>query len=47
MVVSGHATAIVRQIVAGVGSWTANRRAGYIVSIEPPDGLDHEITGAS
>lgn len=46
VVVAGPATANVRQIVAAVGSWTANRRAGYIISIEPPNGLDHEITGA-
>jgi len=45
VVVSAPATANVLQMIAAVGNWTASRRAGYLISIEPPGGLEHEITG--
>lgn len=46
IVVSGPSTGSVVAMISAVGTWTASRRAGYVVSIEPPGGLEHEISGA-
>lgn len=45
VVVSASAPADVMQMVAAVAEVTAQRRAGYVISIEPPSGLGHNITG--
>lgn len=45
VVVSGPSTGSVLEMISAVGTWTASRRAGYVVSIEPPGGLEHEISG--
>ena len=46
VVVGASSTAGLLDMISAVASWTASRRAGYVVSIEPPGGLEHEITGA-
>jgi twitching motility protein PilT len=45
VVVSATATAGLLDMIAAIGNWTAGRRAGYLISIEPPGGLGHEIAG--
>jgi twitching motility protein PilT len=45
VIVSAPALPDVMQMVAALGEWTAQRRAGYLVSIEPPNGLGHDISG--
>jgi len=45
VIVSAPALSDVTQMVAALGEWTAQRRAGYLVSIEPPNGLGHDISG--
>lgn len=46
VVVSGPSTGSVLDMISAVGTWTASRRSGYVVSIEPPGGLEHEISGS-
>ena len=45
VIVSAPTAASVLDMIAAVGTWTAGRRGGYLISIEPPGGLDREITG--
>jgi twitching motility protein PilT len=45
VVVSAPAAADVMEMVAAVAELAAQRRAGYVISIEPPNGLGHNITG--
>jgi Tfp pilus assembly pilus retraction ATPase PilT len=45
VIVSAPVLPDVMQMVAALGEWTAQRRAGYLVSIEPPNGLGHDISG--
>lgn len=45
IVVSAPTVPEVMEMVAAVAEWTAQRRAGYLISIEPPNGLGHNITG--
>ncbi len=45
VLVSAEAAADVLAMVAAVAQWTAERRAGYLISVEPPNGLGHDITG--
>jgi twitching motility protein PilU len=45
VIVAAPALPDVMQMVAALGEWTAQRRAGYLVSIEPPSGLGHDISG--
>jgi twitching motility protein PilT len=45
VIVSAPALPDVMQMVAALGEWTAQRRAGYLISIEPPSGLGHDISG--
>jgi twitching motility protein PilT len=45
VVVAASAPADVMHMVAAVAEVTAQRRAGYVISIEPPNGLGHNITG--
>lgn len=45
VIVAAPTAADVMHMVAVVGEWTAQRRAGYLISIEPPNGLGHNITG--
>ncbi len=45
VLVSAAAAADVLAMVAAVAEWTAQRRAGYLISVEPPNGLGHDITG--
>ncbi|MBI3047194.1 MAG: hypothetical protein HYY76_02680 [Acidobacteria bacterium] len=46
VVVSAAADADVTAMVAAVAEWTASRR-GYLISVEPAEGLGHDIAGAS
>jgi Tfp pilus assembly pilus retraction ATPase PilT len=46
VVVAGTSSTSVLGMISTVGTWTASRRAGFVVSIEPPGGLEQEITGA-
>ena len=46
VVVSATTSGDLLEMIAEVGSWTAGRRAGYVVSIEPLGGLGHDIVGA-
>jgi twitching motility protein PilT len=45
VVVSGTTSGDLLEMVGGIGSWTAKHRPGFVVSIEPPDGLGGEIVG--
>jgi twitching motility protein PilT len=45
VVVSATATDGVLDMIGALGSWTGRRRAGYLISIEPPGGLGREIGG--
>ena len=45
VVVSATATDNVLDMIGAVGSWTGRRRAGYLISIEPPGGLGLEVSG--
>jgi twitching motility protein PilT len=45
IVVSATATDTVLDMIGAIGSWTGRRRAGYLISIEPPGGLGREIGG--
>ena len=46
VVVSATTSGDLLEMIAEVGSWTAGRRAGYVVSIEPMGGLGRDIVGA-
>jgi Tfp pilus assembly pilus retraction ATPase PilT len=46
VVVSATTSGDLLEMIAEVGSWTAGRRAGYVVSIEPLGGLGRDIVGA-
>jgi Tfp pilus assembly pilus retraction ATPase PilT len=46
VVVSTTTTGDLLEMIAAVGNWTAARRAGYVVSIEPLGGLGRDIVGA-
>jgi twitching motility protein PilT len=46
VVVSATTSGDLLEMIAAVGSWTAGRRAGYVVSIEPLGGLGRDIVGA-
>jgi Tfp pilus assembly pilus retraction ATPase PilT len=45
VIVAAPSATSVLSMIAAVGNWTAGRRGGYLISIEPPGGLEHEITG--
>jgi len=45
VLVSAESAADVLAMVAAVAQWTAQRRAGYVISMEPPHGLGHDLTG--
>lgn len=44
--VCGTTTTSVLEMVAKVANWTASRRSGHLISIEPPTGLGRTITGS-
>lgn len=46
VVVSATTSGDLFEMIAEVASWTAGRRAGYVVSIEPLGGLGRDIVGA-
>ena len=43
--VCGTTTTSVLEMVAAVAAWTAARRGGHLISIEPPNGLGRAIVG--
>ena len=45
VIVSALSATSVLAMIAAVGNWTAGRRGGYLISIEPQGDLEHEITG--
>ena len=45
VVVSATTSGDLLEMIAGIGSWTAKHRPGFVVSIEPPGGLGRDIDG--
>jgi twitching motility protein PilT len=45
VLVSAEAAADVLAMVAAVAQWTAQKRAGYLISVEPANGLGRDISG--
>ena len=43
--VCGTTTTSVLEMVGAVATWTASRRSGHLISIEPPNGLGRPIVG--
>ena len=46
VVVSATTNGDLLEMIAGIGSWTAKHRPGFVVSIEPPGGLGRDIVGS-
>jgi Tfp pilus assembly pilus retraction ATPase PilT len=46
VVVSATTNGDLLEMIAGIGSWTAKHRPGFVISIEPPGGLGRDIVGS-